>query len=191
MLLPKNPSCLRVESFREKMHIEVLFLRLLPTALGVWKRWRRCTMNLSNCALNAFPTGLYVVMSNVAQDIHFITLANNELKSLTSKFFTSFTQLRELNLEGNNLRELPKDISTLMHLKSINLSRNKFQEFPEKLLNVNTLESINLEDNQIKDVPVEKLTSMPSLRCVNLKANALNKDNLQLSSPTIKFELLV
>ncbi|XP_075466877.1 leucine-rich repeat-containing protein 20 isoform X3 [Ascaphus truei] len=148
-------------------------------------------LDLSNCALNAFPTGLYVVMSNVAQDIHFITLANNELKSLTSKFFTSFTQLRELNLEGNNLRELPKDISTLMHLKSINLSRNKFQEFPEKLLNVNTLESINLEDNQIKDVPVEKLTSMPSLRCVNLKANALNKDNLQLSSPTIKFELLV
>ncbi|KAM4704143.1 leucine-rich repeat-containing protein 20 [Rhinophrynus dorsalis] len=146
-------------------------------------------LDLSNCALNAFPIGLYVVMSSVTQEIHYITLANNDLKGLTSKFFTTFTQLQELNLEGNVLQHLPDEVGSLLHLKSINLSKNKFQAFPDKLLDIQTLENINLEDNQITDVPVEKFSSMTSLRCVNLKANPINKDNLELS--TIKYDLLI
>ncbi|XP_053306128.1 leucine-rich repeat-containing protein 20 [Spea bombifrons] len=146
-------------------------------------------LDLSSCALNSFPIGLYVVMTNVTQDIQSITLANNEIKALTNKFFSTFSQLQDLNLEGNVLRQLPNEVNHLLFLKSINLSRNKFQEFPDKLLDINSMESINLEDNQIKDVPVEKLSSMPSLRLVNLKGNPLNKGNLNLS--TLKFQLLL
>ncbi|KAM4636709.1 leucine-rich repeat-containing protein 20 [Discoglossus pictus] len=146
-------------------------------------------LDLSNCALNAFPISLYLVLKEVAPGITSITLANNELKSLNSRFFTTFTQLQELNLEGNVLKKLPDEVGGLTELKSINLAKNKFENFPESLLNAFSIENINLEDNQIKDIPLEKLSSTPSLRLVNLKGNPLNKDNSDVSG--VKFEMLV
>ncbi|XP_063289655.1 leucine-rich repeat-containing protein 20 isoform X2 [Pelobates fuscus] len=146
-------------------------------------------LDLSKCALTSFPVGLYVVMADVTQDIQSITLANNEIKTMTSKFFSIFTQLVELNLEGNVLKNLPDNISSLTSLTSINLSKNKFQDFPIKLLDVSTIECINLEDNEIKDVPVEKLCSMSCLKTVNLKGNPVNKDLLDNSE--FKFELII
>lgn len=50
--------------------------------------------DLAECKLASFPIGIYKVLRNVADQIHLITLANNELKSLTSKFMTTFCQLR-------------------------------------------------------------------------------------------------
>ncbi|KAJ1142780.1 hypothetical protein NDU88_009093, partial [Pleurodeles waltl] len=48
---------------------------------------------LANCQLKAFPVGIYRVMTNVTENIHVISLANNDMKSLTSKFITTFCQL--------------------------------------------------------------------------------------------------
>lgn len=52
------------------------------------------TADLAECKLVSFPIGIYKVLRNVTDRIHLITLANNELKSLTSKFMTTFCQLR-------------------------------------------------------------------------------------------------
>ena len=50
--------------------------------------------DLAECKLVSFPIGIYKVLRNVTDQIQLITLANNELKSLTSKFMTTFCQLR-------------------------------------------------------------------------------------------------
>ncbi|XP_040479697.1 leucine-rich repeat-containing protein 20 isoform X7 [Ursus maritimus] len=134
------------------------------------------TKDLAECKLVSFPIGIYKVLRNVTDQIHVITLANNELKSLTSKFVTTFCQLRELRLEGNFLHRLPNEVSTLQHLKAINLSRNQFRDFPEQLTTLPALETINLEENDIVDVPVEKLAAMPALRSVNLRFNPLSAE---------------
>ncbi|XP_049502139.1 leucine-rich repeat-containing protein 20 isoform X1 [Panthera uncia] len=107
------------------------------------------TLDLAECKLVAFPIGIYKVLRNVTDQIQLITLANNELKSLTSKFMTTFCQLRELRLEGNFLHRLPNEVSTLQHLKAIDLSRNQFRDFPEQLTTLPALETINLEENDI------------------------------------------
>ncbi|XP_047558889.1 leucine-rich repeat-containing protein 20 isoform X3 [Lutra lutra] len=107
------------------------------------------TLDLAECKLVSFPIGIYKVLRNVTDQIHLITLANNELKSLTSKFMTTFCQLRELRLEGNFLHRLPNEVSTLQHLKAIDLSRNQFRDFPEQLTTLPALETINLEENYI------------------------------------------
>lgn len=64
--------------------------QLWPTVLCL------CSLaaDLAECKLVAFPIGLYKVLRNVTDQIQLITLANNELKSLTSKFMTTFCQLR-------------------------------------------------------------------------------------------------
>nr|XP_051679787.1 leucine-rich repeat-containing protein 20 isoform X2 [Oryctolagus cuniculus] len=66
---------------------------------------------------------------------------------------TTFSQLRELHLEGNFLHRLPNEVSTLQHLKAIDLSRNKFRDFPEQLTTLPVLETISLEENEIVGKP--------------------------------------
>nr|XP_036854823.1 leucine-rich repeat-containing protein 20 isoform X1 [Manis javanica]XP_036854824.1 leucine-rich repeat-containing protein 20 isoform X1 [Manis javanica]XP_036854825.1 leucine-rich repeat-containing protein 20 isoform X1 [Manis javanica] len=149
------------------------------------------TLDLAECKLVSFPIGIYKVLRNVSDQIQLITLANNELKSLTSKFMTTFCQLRELHLEGNFLHRLPSEVSALQHLKAIDLSRNQFHDFPEQLTTLPALETINLEENEIVDVPVEKLATMTALRSINLRFNPLNAEVRVIAPPLIKFDMLM
>ncbi|XP_062382238.1 leucine-rich repeat-containing protein 20 isoform X1 [Sardina pilchardus] len=146
-------------------------------------------LDLSNCKLISFPDGVFKVLRTVIENIHSITLANNELKALTNKFFATFVQLRELDLQGNVLTKLPDAVGEMEHLTSINLSQNKLTSFPERLTNIRTLENINLENNQISDVPVEKLSSMPALKTVNVRSNPLEGQPPNISS--LSFELAI
>ncbi|XP_025960623.2 leucine-rich repeat-containing protein 20 isoform X2 [Dromaius novaehollandiae] len=107
------------------------------------------SLDLAECKLMTFPVGIYKAMRSVAGGIHRITLANNELKALAGRFVTTFSQLRELNLEGNYLHRLPEEVRSLLHLRAINLSRNRFRHFPEPLAAVGTLETVELEENEI------------------------------------------
>uniref|UniRef100_A0A8B9S8S4 Leucine rich repeat containing 20 n=1 Tax=Apteryx owenii TaxID=8824 RepID=A0A8B9S8S4_APTOW len=107
------------------------------------------SLDLAECKLMTFPVGIYKAVRSVADGIHRITLANNELKALASRFVTTFSQLRELNLEGNYLHRLPEEVGSLLHLRAINLSRNRFWHFPEPLAAVSALETIELEENEI------------------------------------------
>lgn len=50
--------------------------------------------DLSNCKLISFPDGVFKVLRSVSENIRVITLADNEMKALSSKFFSTFTQLR-------------------------------------------------------------------------------------------------
>ncbi|XP_062436070.1 leucine-rich repeat-containing protein 20 isoform X1 [Rhea pennata] len=167
------------------------------------------SLDLAECKLMTFPVGIYKAVRSVADGIHRITLANNELKALTSRFMTTFSQLRELDLEGNLLHRLPEEVRSLPHLRAINLSRNRFRRFPEPLAAVSTLETIELEENEIAgrtrskgaiatrgalclaDVPVELLAAMRSLRRLNLRANPLGAELRALAGPLVPFELLV
>ncbi|XP_073441893.1 leucine-rich repeat-containing protein 20 [Dendrobates tinctorius] len=146
-------------------------------------------LDLSDCALSSFPTGLYLATNAVADKILSISLTNNQLKSLPGKFCTVFKELQELNVDGNFLEKLPHEASLLRNLKTINLGRNKLDTFPDELTEIQCIESINLEGNQIKDIPIETLKCLPRLSSVNLKHNPIDKDALNLSG--IKFELLL
>uniref|UniRef100_A0A7N9DEA5 Leucine rich repeat containing 20 n=1 Tax=Macaca fascicularis TaxID=9541 RepID=A0A7N9DEA5_MACFA len=76
---------------------------------------RRHCRHLAECKLVSFPIGIYKVLRNVSGQIHLITLANNELKSLTSKFMTTFSQLRDVPVEK---------LAAMPALRSINLRFN-------------------------------------------------------------------
>lgn len=148
-------------------------------------------LDLSNCKLTSFPVALFKMMKDVVGNIRFVSLQDNELKSIFADFMTNFSQLQELNLEGNLLKKLPDEVKTLTHLKSINLARNKLSDFPHQLTELAALETINLEANEITEMPLENLNSMPSLKLLNLKSNPLNIGTQLAGQMQIKFELLV
>uniref|UniRef100_A0A8D2N5J2 Leucine rich repeat containing 20 n=1 Tax=Zonotrichia albicollis TaxID=44394 RepID=A0A8D2N5J2_ZONAL len=73
------------------------------------------SLDLANCKLMSFPVGVYKAVRSVTEGIHRISLANNELKSITSRFVTTFSQLREV----------PTDkLASMALLRSLNLRAN-------------------------------------------------------------------
>ncbi|KAK9530278.1 hypothetical protein VZT92_011790 [Zoarces viviparus] len=142
------------------------------------------TLDLSNCKLINFPDGVFKILKSVSDNIRVITLADNEMKSISSKLFSTFTQLRELDVRGNVLTKLPDIVGEMEHLTSINLADNSFSIFPDKLSEIATLERINLEGNGITEIPVEKLSDMPALKWLNVKSNPLDSNTQSaLQSP--------
>ena len=54
-------------------------------------------IDLSNCKLISFPDGVFKVLRSVTENIHIITLADNELKAINKKILATFTELRGMN----------------------------------------------------------------------------------------------
>ena len=50
--------------------------------------------DLSNCKLINFPDGVFKILKSVLENIHAVTLADNVMKVISSKFFSSFTHLQ-------------------------------------------------------------------------------------------------
>lgn len=50
--------------------------------------------DLSDCGLVSFPDGVFKMIRSCTDNIHKISLANNQIKALSNKFFITFTQLR-------------------------------------------------------------------------------------------------
>ncbi|XP_045923914.1 leucine-rich repeat-containing protein 20 [Micropterus dolomieu] len=148
------------------------------------------SLDLSNCKLISFPDGVFKVLRSVSENIRIITLADNEMKAISSKFFSTFTQLRELDLQGNVLTKLPDAVGEMEHLTSINLANNGFSIFPDKLIEIATLERINLEGNRITEIPVEKLSHMPALKWLNLKSNPLDSNTQSALQSLHSFDIL-
>lgn len=134
------------------------------------------TLDLSNCKLITFPDGVFRVLKSVSDNVRVVLLAENEMKSISSKLFLNFTQLRELDLRGNIISKLPDAFLEMEHLTSINLAYNRFSIFPDKLTEIATLERINLEGNSITEIPVEKLSNMPAMKWLNVKSNPLDSN---------------
>ncbi|XP_041671958.1 leucine-rich repeat-containing protein 20 isoform X1 [Cheilinus undulatus] len=148
------------------------------------------SLDLSNCMLVSFPDGVFKVLRSVTEDIRIITLADNEMKAISSKVFSTFTQLRELDLQGNVLTKLPDNVREMEHLTSINLANNRFSSFPDKLTEIATLERINLEGNTINEIPVEKLSNMPALKWLNVKSNPLDSNTRSALQSPHSFDIL-
>uniref|UniRef100_A0A8C4UFV2 Leucine rich repeat containing 20 n=1 Tax=Falco tinnunculus TaxID=100819 RepID=A0A8C4UFV2_FALTI len=100
------------------------------------------SLDLANCKLMTFPIGIYKAMRSVTEGIHCISLANNELKSLTSRFVTTFNQLREVPVEK---------LASMASLRSLNLRANPVN--PEVRLLVRPLVPFDLLLSPEEPVP--------------------------------------
>ncbi|XP_041830050.1 leucine-rich repeat-containing protein 20 [Melanotaenia boesemani] len=148
------------------------------------------SLDLSSCQLISFPDGVFKVLRTVSENIHVITLADNEMKVISSKFFSTFTQLKELDLQGNVLTKLPDNVGEMKCLTSISLANNNFSIFPDKLTEIATLEKIDLEGNNITEIPLEKLSVMPALKWLNMKSNPLDSNTRSALKSPHKFDVL-
>jgi signal peptidase I len=87
--------------------------------------------------------------------------------------------LNYLNLNNNGLEEISPKINQLKNLKTLNISNNRIAEIPDEIGEIYYLESINISHNKLSVLPVAVL-NMKFLITLNLSYNAIStlyKDN--------------
>lgn len=94
------------------------------------------------------------VQKNYSEDYLGLDFSYQGLKHLSYSLF-QLTFIKELNLKGNDLENIPGDIYILKNLEILNLSKNKIKFLPAKIGKMINLKELYLSDNFISNIPME------------------------------------
>jgi len=111
-----------------------------------------------------------------------LTFANCRVKALPSSFWQSLSNLEHLtslNLEDNNITEMPDESATRSKLKELILAGNKLSDMQPKLLTrLSCLDTLDFSNNNIKKITGDLGNS--ALANVRLAKNELTEISLSL-----------
>ncbi len=88
------------------------------------------------------------------------------------------TQLNQLQLSGNNVKNVPDDIGSLINLKVLKLHKNKIEEVAPGIGKLVNLEKLDLSKNNLKSLPNE-ISKLKKLKKINLKGNNFSKQEIE------------
>ncbi|KAI8930289.1 hypothetical protein BC831DRAFT_440006 [Entophlyctis helioformis] len=110
--------------------------------------------------------------------LRYVDCSDNAL--LTIEALASLEFLLSVNVQGNQLRDIPPVLDKKKYLQHINVAKNQLQEF--KIQSWPIASFVNLNDNQLKDLVLE---DFPELMHLEARANKL-KDTGRLNTPKIQ-----
>ncbi len=177
-------------------------MRSLPTTMWEeenddWAQWLPCVAlcDLSGNALVELPTGekFFGRMKKLRK----LSLSNNLLGDLTSlslekccnlqilnidrnqlheipNIFHSLPQIQRLDISSNQLRTLPYSIGSLANLQTLTAHSNVLELVPETFGGLKSLEILDLSANTLKAIP-ESISKCLSLRLINVSRNMLTR----------------
>jgi len=114
---------------------------------------------LKECSLKALPASLAKKFKHIKK----LILERNYIQILP-KQIVYFGELEILNLDTNELGELPPDILDLPNLKHLSVARNVIKQLPEPISKLNKLEILCIDGNPIHDLPADFAKLAPHLR---------------------------
>ncbi len=114
-----------------------------------------------------------------------LDLQKCNLKELPKELF-NLTNLTVLGLNNNQLKELPKELFNLTNLTKLVLNNNQLSELPKEIENLTKLKKIYLGNNLLKELPKElfNLTNLTTLDLDNIKLKELPKELFNLTNLT-------
>lgn len=112
-----------------------------------------------------------------------LNLGFNNIKNLPNKI-SELTKLTRLHVINNKIKDLPKKITQLTNLTSLDLSKNqiKFKQL-KKIKYFTNLQELYLSYNQLKKIPNE-IYNLTNLKMLNLSNNQINKIDDNYTFPT-------
>ncbi|KAI9594516.1 hypothetical protein BDF19DRAFT_386400 [Syncephalis fuscata] len=88
---------------------------------------------------------------NTGLDVYSLNLSFNHIHSISLQFFQPLSKLRVLDLSGNGLRALPRDIGLyFLQLRELRLSKNQIEFLPPSIGAMEDLELLDLGWNMIE-----------------------------------------
>lgn len=123
---------------------------------------RTAADQLGNSALNGKKIEIYSGIS-FPEDTTKIDLSDKGLNGSLKAEVRMFTELKELNINGNNFTGLPAEVGQLSKLEVLNLSDNPFTGLPHELGNLKNLKVLNLKGTQYSTQDLDVIKSgLPS-----------------------------
>ncbi|XP_066963781.1 LOW QUALITY PROTEIN: leucine-rich repeat-containing protein 40-like [Macrobrachium rosenbergii] len=127
------------------------------------------TIDLSKNVLTQVPEKLEMLSGHVSE----IMLPNNRL-TLIPSWFGKFQRLQFLDVQGNQLSDLPTDLAELLHLREINISANRFEQIPACVYEMKQLEILMAADNKITTMYVDGLSKLERIAVLDLHNNSID-----------------
>ncbi|KAJ8945286.1 hypothetical protein NQ318_002743 [Aromia moschata] len=179
----------------EKIVLHHNQLSIFPN--GILKFSNTRILDLSNNGLTGIP--------NVFEFCPLTTFIakNNLLKNCAlPKSFTKCTNLRELNLSGNQLTQFPEQVLDFVNLRFLYLGGNGMEQISKNIWKLKNLQLLSLGGNELTEVPAtlgqlqhlqalvlcdNKLESLPAniANLYKLKSLLLHKNKLRTLPPEI------
>ena len=112
--------------------------------------------------------------------LEYLSLSNNQLKTVNNDSFTSIEKLKFLNLSSNHIRVIEAEaFAKQVYLEVLDLSNNRIVNFPHMwLVPMTNLKVLSVNGNLLKNLDDLKLGSIRSytkLQRVNLQNNLITK----------------
>jgi len=124
------------------------------------------TLDLSNLNLTMIPISMTRKIN-----LREVNLSGNRLSYLP-KQITNLSRLVTLNLHDNEITYLPEYITELTSLRILCLSRNQLETLPSSLSNLINLEELHLHNNRFMHIP-NCVTSLKNIEKLTLSYNKL------------------
>jgi Leucine-rich repeat (LRR) protein len=130
------------------------------------------------------PLPKYRQFSFVSESTRLFLFGNN-LKQI-SPLLSCLDKLCEINLCGNELVDLPKNMTQLFQLQHLQLSRNRLQFFPEVLAELGAnLVTLTLAWNSIRDIP-DMVRRFSRIEELNMSYNRITSAANLMTLDTLK-----
>ncbi|KAI5464861.1 hypothetical protein BGZ63DRAFT_378846 [Mariannaea sp. PMI_226] len=145
---------------------------LTGVPLGLRRLNYLTSLNLSN---NRLTNNSLDTIAQVGS-LRDLKLANNLFFGPLNSNLSNITELEILDVHGNNISALPRDIENMTHLRILNLSENSFESLPFDTLATLPLTELNLRKNKLKGTLIEEpIATLPQLQTLDVSSNQLTR----------------
>lgn len=107
------------------------------------------------------------------QRITSVSLANRGLKGIPAWVFEKLPNLEKLNVQGNQLKALPAQLSKLRKLKTLDARNNQISDVHGNIGALSKLETLKLTKNNLSKLPAS-LWRLPNLKALHMSLNYLD-----------------
>lgn len=137
--------------------------------LSLVRKCKSQEVKLSDKGISQFPQD--VILFSQAERLIF---NDNKISSLPSNFSVLCSTLKELWLQRNQLKVIPKVIFTLINLEDLRLQENKITVVPEEISKLTKLKYLYLQYNEIAVKPKKNILPKCLFR-MELKGNPCDR----------------
>jgi internalin A len=141
--------------------------------------------------LDLFNKGLTFIPADIGQltNLRRLNLRGNQLKSLPAEI-GNLINLRELDLNSNQITSLPTEIGQFKNLTRIDLKHNQLRSLPIEIGNLTNLRELYLNNNQLRSLPIE-IGNLTNLRELDIQYNQLKDLPAEIGQLTELRELYI
>lgn len=128
-------------------------------------------LHLEGNKISELPEDIFSVLT----ELKVLNLRGNLLTTFSDRVFGfNASSLKELNLKGNNLKDL-HPLGRLSAVSHLVLSSNQLWRLPEDVFwNLTALEYLDLSENQLTSLPGRIFNGLPGMKVIHLNQNNLS-----------------